>query len=317
MRIDDNDALSDATPILIPPPAQAANGGAVASPYPASIHVTGQAFNIGRVDVHINGLSHQVPIDIDMLLVGPNGQNVVLMSDVGGQTASPTVNLVFSDTGAGQIPVVGPVASGTFRPSDVDDQGAVDTFPAPAPAPSAATDLSGFVGSSPNGVWNLFIVDDAGADIGSIANGWSLTFFPQVIPDAGGPYTITEGQSLTLSAAGTSAPATATYAWDLDGDGQFDDATGQNPAINPAGLATLGLSDGPAGPRTITVQVTAAPDRRDRHVDRDSDRRPADRLGDEHAAGPGRGHSRGVQLRRGRSGGRRQRRRVHLRLQLG
>jgi subtilisin-like proprotein convertase family protein len=259
VRIDDNDALSDATPIQIPPPARALDPSATAAPYPASIHVSGQTFNIGRVDVIINALSHQVPVDVDMLLTGPNGQNVVLMSDVGGTASAGPVNLTFSDTAAGQIPAAGPLTTGSFRPSDADPAGQVDTWPAPAPAPSTATTLGGFVGASPNGVWNLFIVDDAGADTGQIANGWSLTFFPQVIPDAGGPYTITEGQSLALNATGTSARATATYAWDLDGDGQFDDATGPSPTITAPGLATLGLGDGPAGPRTITVQVTDGP----------------------------------------------------------
>ena len=68
-----------------------------------------------------------------------------------------------------------------------------------------------------------------------------------------------EGQPLTLDATGTVAPAGAVYAWDLDGDGQFDDVTGAAPTVSAAALAALGLGDGPAGPRTITVQVTATP----------------------------------------------------------
>lgn len=49
---------------------------------------------------------------------------------------------------------------------------------------------------------------------------------------AGGPYTVVIGQPLTLSAAGSSDPdapcgdAVATFAWDLDGDGQYHDAAG-------------------------------------------------------------------------------------------
>src|SRR6185295_17857929 len=30
--------------------------------------------------------------------------------------------------------------------------------------------------SNPNGVWSLYIFDDAGGDAGSMAGGWSLTF---------------------------------------------------------------------------------------------------------------------------------------------
>jgi hypothetical protein len=45
---------------------------------------------------------------------------------------------------------------------------------APAPAPPHGTTLSVFNGVNPNGAWRLFVVDDAGADVGSIAGGWSL-----------------------------------------------------------------------------------------------------------------------------------------------
>lgn len=80
---------------------------------------------------------------------------------------------------------------------------------------------------------------------------------------AGGPYSISEGQDLTLSATGSDVDvgqtATLTYAWDLDNDGQFDDATGANPTVAWSTLNTLGF-DGlnPAAANTIRVQVTDA-----------------------------------------------------------
>jgi PKD repeat protein len=52
------------------------------------------------------------------------------------------------------------------------------------------------------------------------------------IADAGGPYTADEGADLALDAAGSVAPAgVASYEWDLDGDGDFDDAVGPNPTM--------------------------------------------------------------------------------------
>ena len=106
-------------------------------------------------------------------------------------------------------------------------------------------------------------MDDASGDVGSIAGGWSLNLLPAVVASAGGPYTVAEGQPLTLDATGTVAPAGATYAWDLDGDGQFDDATGATPTVSAAALAALGLGDGLAGPpEPSPLQVTAAPDGR-------------------------------------------------------
>src|SRR4030095_15354857 len=35
--------------------------------------------------------------------------------------------------------------------------------------------LSIFNGTNPNGTWSLYIVDDAGGDIGQFAGGWTLT----------------------------------------------------------------------------------------------------------------------------------------------
>ncbi|HWL32843.1 MAG TPA: ExeM/NucH family extracellular endonuclease [Gaiellaceae bacterium] len=68
--------------------------------------------------------------------------------------------------------------------------------------------------------------------------------------DAGGPYTVAEGSSVTIAATGGDADGdTLTYAWDLDNDGEFDDATGQTASFSAA------LIDGPAS-RTIRVRVS-------------------------------------------------------------
>jgi hypothetical protein len=82
--------------------------------------------------------------------------------------------------------------------------------------------------------------------------------FAQDLPvptaSAGGPYTISEGNSLTLAASGSSDPAggALTYSWDVNGDGIFGDATGVSPTLTWAQLEALGINDGPA---TFNVQV--------------------------------------------------------------
>ena len=71
---------------------------------------------------------------------------------------------------------------------------------------------------------------------------------PPVIAGAGGPYTVEEGQLTRLDATGTAAGRTATFTWDVDDDGQFNDATGPNPTLTPAQLDALALADGPRDP---------------------------------------------------------------------
>ena len=65
------------------------------------------------------------------------------------------------------------------------------------------------------------------------------------VPDAGGAYSIDEGDSVTLDASATTDgdDDTLTYSWDLDNDGDFDDASGVSPTISAADLAGLGIGD--------------------------------------------------------------------------
>jgi hypothetical protein len=71
--------------------------------------------------------------------------------------------------------------------------------------------------------------------------------------NAGGPYTVTEGQSLSLlGSAGGSGDLT--YQWDVNGDGLFTDATGSNPTLNWGQLIALGINDGPSA-RVVRLRV--------------------------------------------------------------
>jgi len=91
------------------------------------------------------------------------------------------------------------------------------------------------------------------------------------VAEAGGPYTADHGASVTLAGSATDAGGdTLSYAWDLDGDGQYDDATGATPTVPGvilrglgAGEHTIGLQvqDGQGGTNTATAALTigAAP----------------------------------------------------------
>ena len=61
------------------------------------------------------------------------------------------------------IPAPDRCASGTYHPTDNDSGAADGRSPRRLPNP-AATALSTFNGANPNGVWQLFVVDDARGD---------------------------------------------------------------------------------------------------------------------------------------------------------
>jgi hypothetical protein len=146
-----------------------------AAPYPSTIAVSGRPGFLTYVRVHLYGLDHTWPDDIDMLLVGPEGQNLILMSDTGGSTDLVNANLTFDDAADGPLPDAAQITSGTYQPTNY---GTGDDFAAPAPAPSAATTLATFAGTGPNGTWSLYVVDDASGDVGNTHGGWcvELTF---------------------------------------------------------------------------------------------------------------------------------------------
>ena len=130
---------------------------------------------ISKVIVKLNGLQHTYPDDIDILLVGPGGQKVMLMSDAGGSIDVVNVNLTFDSATLTALPDSAKISSGTYRPTNyVGKDGATDSFSAPAPAGPFGASLSAFNGTSPNGSWNLFVEDDEAVDVGSIASGWAL-----------------------------------------------------------------------------------------------------------------------------------------------
>ena len=143
-----------------------------ATPYPSIINVSGISGTITNIQVSLSGLSHTYPDDIDMFLLGPGGQKVMLMSDAGGNPDASGINITFDDSAAGTLPDNSAISAGTYRPTNYDT---FDTFPGAAPAGPYGTLLSTFNGTDPNGDWQLFVTDDIPGDSGSIAGGWSLT----------------------------------------------------------------------------------------------------------------------------------------------
>lgn len=157
--------------------------GPVTPAYPSTIQVSGLG-PAEDVNASLVGLVQSAPSDLDVLLQGPSGQSVLLMSDA--PNASPACNddvagvtLTFDDSAAGPIPEAGPLTQGTFKPTNYDN------VPGPcAPPnndltpPATATTLSVFNGANPNGTWNLYAYDDATGAEGVISGGWALDIVP-------------------------------------------------------------------------------------------------------------------------------------------
>ena len=127
---------------------------------------------------------------------------------------------------------------------DLDEDGQYDDATGIGPTFSAA----GLDGPTTR-IVGLRVTDDEGASDDTSVVVMVTNALPEA--DAGGPYTVAEGSSIGLVATGsTDAGGDAlTYAWDLDGDGQYDDSTGIIPTFSAAGL------DGPAT-HTVGLRVT-------------------------------------------------------------
>ncbi len=124
------------------------------------------------------------------------------------------------------------------------------------------TDVS--YGRFPDGSSTLVVLSAATPGAANIND---VTVNVDPIADAGGPYTVTVGDTVSLSGtSSTDSDGTiAAYAWDLDNDGQYDDATGVTTTFDAslAGTFTVGLQvtddAGATDVDTATVTVNAVP----------------------------------------------------------
>jgi uncharacterized repeat protein (TIGR01451 family) len=166
--------FSNTAPIII-------NDFTNASPFPSAIVVSGLNGTVSKVTATISNMSHTFPGDIDIMLVGPQGESVVLMSDAGSTSFNPNpinnVTLTFDDDLGIFLSETAQIVSGRYQPTNYGNLTQADSWPAPIPAnaPSRSRLLTPGPNIDPNGIWQLFVVDDSRGDEGIIANGWSVT----------------------------------------------------------------------------------------------------------------------------------------------
>ncbi len=208
------------------PAAITINAVGAATPSPSNIVVTGGPAAIDVVSVSLNNMSHTWQSDVDVLLVAPNGESIVLMSDAGGGNAFTNQTYVIADFGSSLMAEFAVNLGGSYRPTNF---GAGDLFTGftgvvgnSAPA-GTNTFASVFAGDNANGTWALYVQDDVGGDAGSI-QGWSITF--------------------AAAASGCTAPTACNY----DPAATADDGSCVFPGCTDAGAvnydATAGCDDG-------------------------------------------------------------------------
>ena len=262
-------ARTNSAAITIP-----ANGNkGVASPFPSTISVAGVTGTVTKVTVTLAGFAHTYPADVDVLLVSPAGQTLLLLSDAGSSSASG-LTFTFDDAAPGTLPETGALSSGTFKPSNY---GTGDTFSSPAPGGTYGATLSVFNGSDPNGPWSLYVQDDSSQDTGTITQGWQINFTTSV-PDCCSGSTPLADLALGLGAApalvnvgsnvvftlnvtnlGPDAASSVVVTNVLPAGINFVSASAtQGTPTNNAGLVTCALGTLTNNARaTVTIQATA------------------------------------------------------------
>lgn len=214
-----------------------------ASDYPSSISVANMPGTITKVTVTLEGFKHPVSAtEVDVLLVGPGGQSVLVMSDVGDSREVPGVTLTFDDAAAAPLGSTA-LVSGTYQPSNLGDS---DSLPSPAPPPPYGSALSTFHGLSPNGLWKLYVVDDFDDGGGTGSLRWSLA-----ISTAGADYLATRG-TLRFEPGATVGTVTVP----VSGDGAIE--PNETFLVNLSGAVNATLADA-QGVGTITNDDSVSP----------------------------------------------------------
>ena len=229
-----------------------------ADTYPGTNTFVGVPGVITDMTVRLESISHAHLDDLDVMLVGPTGIKIKLLSDAGGGAASWT-SLAFNDHATGKVGDATTPASGSYLPTDWPGD---DTFPAPAPTTAgAATSFAAFNGTSPNGTWKLYVVDDFAQDLGVI-RGWTI------IVGTDAPVPASQLAMSGVSGAVTDVDVdlrgfTATCGHDADlllvgPQGQRSMLMSDTADCTDSGPVDLRVDDEAAGPFTSSVPTTGS-----------------------------------------------------------
>jgi subtilisin-like proprotein convertase family protein len=145
------------------------------STYPSSISVTDANGLLTEVEVTLRGLKDSNAEGLQVLLVGPGGNRIVLMAsyDAGRHV---TLNSDWSFVTLSQR-VQCPEPEGMWRGAGATEPfncGLSEPFPEPAPAGPYVERLEDVGNGGVTGEWKLYVANDASDGQGTVATGWSL-----------------------------------------------------------------------------------------------------------------------------------------------
>ena len=151
-----------------------------ATPYPSCITVPEQCGLIGdfpsSVQVTLDGFRHQKPMEVEILLVGPDGTKCMIMGRVGGIEEvgfGQIILIIFSDGALNEIPTDSfPENTLSFKPSCL----LCDFNGSDVSGHDLPKQLSIFNGMDAQGDWCLYVYDSSISDGGNLINGWTITF---------------------------------------------------------------------------------------------------------------------------------------------
>lgn len=146
-----------------------------ASSYPSSISVTEANGLLTEVEVTLWGLKDSNAEGLQVLLVGPGGNRIVLMAsyEVGRHV---TLNTDWSFVTLSQR-VQCPEPEGMWRGAGATEPfncGLSEPFPEPAPPGPYVERLEDVGNGGATGEWKLYVANDASDGQGTVATGWSL-----------------------------------------------------------------------------------------------------------------------------------------------
>ena len=148
-------AFTNPAPITIPAPGDDQGPGSL---YPSSIVVQGMTGPITDVSITLRRVTHPSPEDMDILLVSPSGDHVMVMRGVcGGPSAEDVEDFtwIFDQQALSPMPDGGPCDGFAYRPSSDGQQ----VWPPPGPAGPHGVSFDDFNGEQANGTWELYAYD--------------------------------------------------------------------------------------------------------------------------------------------------------------